>query len=369
MKTGVHKRIISVMLAGFMVLSTVFVAEPQYFSAENASAAKPQMKITWFDVGAGDSIYLRLPDGSSMLIDGGLKSKGPEISAKLKKMNVNTVDYLVSTHPDADHVGGLQSIFRNFRIKNFYYPADAAYDTQTAREVIRLASAEKCRIIHPAQNSTINGGHGCVLRFVQSSRNYSSDNEDSLALFADYGSLEVLFAGDNEKGSQDAIAKHNVDILMLPHHGSRYATTSSFIRRTDPEHVVVSTDGKKYGHPHKDVFTRLDSYDRNIKAYRTDSLGDITVTCNYSSWSINKKGTLVRYCKGGSSSGGGSSSSGSGGNTGQTPVSSYVFTTKTGSRYHITRSCRGLSNASAIYKVTRKTAVSRGLTPCRICAQ
>ena len=361
----IKKKVLSVILTLALCVTAIPVGITATDYADATTYQK--LKITWFDVGAGDSMYMRLPNGKNVLIDGGLSSKGASIVKKLKNQNVSTIHYLLSTHPDADHVGGLQTVFEEMEVKNFYYPDDAEYDSATAERVMELAYDEGCNLINPERGKKIKGGNGCVLKFVQSDANYSADNEDSLAMFIDYGPLEVLVCGDNEKGSQEVIEKHNVDVLQLPHHGSKYATSAAFIKRFDPEFVVVSTDGKRYGHPNKEVFQRLKAYDKNIKVFRTDKKGDITITATAKSWKFNKKGTLVsKYCtSSGSTSGttGGSVSSGT--TSGSTKT--YVFTTQTGSKYHKSKSCRGLSNAKAVYKKKLSTAKGNGLEPCKIC--
>lgn len=261
--------------------------------------AAGNMKVEWFNVGAGDSMFMRLPGGRTVLIDGGTVSKGYTVVSKLKNMNVHTIDYCISSHPDADHVGGLEAVFSELHVKHFYYPHDTKYSTQTAKKVIRLAKAESgCRLYNPKRGSKIKDG-GATLTFVQSSKDYSTDNEDSLALFINYGKLQILTCGDNEDGSEEAITRENVDILQLPHHGSKYATSYNFIKRFDPEEVVVSTDGHKYGHPNKEVFLRCKKYDSKIKVWRTDKKGDIVVNATKSKWNFTKKGdALGKYANG-----------------------------------------------------------------------
>lgn len=366
---SIKKRIASIAMAFMMVVSVIPVGLGQADTAEAASYKK--LQITYFSVGAGDSIHIKLPNGKNVLIDGGLTSQGSRVVAKLKKQKVKTIDYLISTHPDADHVGGLQQVFKSLKVKNFYYPSDVPYSTHTAKNVIRLAKREKCKIYHPKQDKVIAGGNGCKLEFVQANKNCSGSNEDSLAMFLDYGNLEALFCGDNEKGSQEAIEKHNVDIVMLPHHGSKYATTSTFIKRFDPEYVVVSTDGKKYGHPHKEVFNRLKAYSKGIKAYRTDKDGDIVVTATGKSWKINKKGNNIsKYCGAVSSSSGSHHNSHSNSHSSahsSTSAKGYVYITATGKKYHCNKGCRGLARAKKIYKVKKGSSSTKGLSPCSIC--
>lgn len=358
------KKVLSLLLTIALTVTAVPVGIATADYADAASYKK--MKITWFDVGAGDSMYMRLPNGKNVLVDGGLASEGDKIVSKLRNQDVKTIHYLISTHPDADHVGGLQSVFENMDVKRFYYPDDVKYDTQTAKNVMRLARAEGCEMINPNSGDKFFGGNGCTVKFVHSKTDYTADNEDSLALFINYSKLQVLVAGDNEKGSQEAIEKHNVDIMQLPHHGSKYATSTAFTEKFDPEYVVVSTDGHKYGHPNKEVFRRLKQYDKNIKVWRTDKKGDITVLATKKKWNFVKKGVPVgKYCISSTAKPTHKPSGGGGNSTAVTKK--YVYTTATGKKYHKSRNCRGLANANTVYKNTVKKAKSMGLEPCKIC--
>lgn len=339
-----------------LVVLMVMVAGT-FMTWESFGASK--MRVEWFNVGAGDSMFVKFPSGRTVLIDGGTVSRGSSVVAKLKKMHINTITFCISTHPDADHVGGLQTVFREMKVKHFYYPNDTKYSTKTARTVVSLARKEAgCTLHHPKSGEKLKGGDGAYLQFVQRNYDYSTDNEDSLASYISYGKLQILTCGDNEDGSEEALTKHNVDILQLPHHGSKYATSSAFIRRFDPEKVVVSTDGHKYHHPNVEVFKRCRKYDSKIQVWRTDKKGDIVVTATKSKWKFAKAGVAVsKYCKATASTG----------TTGGGATKGYVYITKTGKKYHRIKNCRGLANANAIYKVKLSTAKAKGLTKCAIC--
>lgn len=342
-----------------IVVSLLCVLVVITFMPLSAATAASKMKVEWFNVGAGDSMFVKFPNGTTVLIDGGTVSRGYSVVSKLKKMHVTTITYCISTHPDSDHAGGLEIVFEKLKVRNFYYPGDASYaGTETAARVVRLAKAERgCTLHHPSKDTRIKGGDGATLTFVQSNRNYSTDNEDSLASFINYGKLQILTCGDCEKGAEDAIEKHNCDIVQLPHHGSKYATNMTFIKRFDPEYVVVSTDGHKYGHPNKEVFRICKKYDKNIKVWRTDKKGDIVVTASKSSYKFASSGVAVSKYTGTSTSG----------STASTPSGKYVYITRTGKKYHRVRSCRGLANASKVYKVSPSKAKSMGLTKCKLC--
>lgn len=184
------------------------------------ASTKQDMKIEFINVGAGDAIYIETPSGADILIDAGSSGNGKKVVDALLKQEKNMdLEYVISTHPDADHVGGLQEVFKRMKVKKFYYPKDTSYTTKTAKSVLDLAKKESgCKIYDAKSGTKIKSG-GAVLEFIHSSKNYSGDNEDSVMTYIDYGNLEVLLTGDAENGAENAGKKYNVDILQVPHHG------------------------------------------------------------------------------------------------------------------------------------------------------
>lgn len=252
-------------------------------------ATTQNLKVKFFDVGAGDCIYIETPNGADILIDAGTSTEGASVVDQLLQEEPGmNLEYVISTHPDADHAGGLQEVFQRMWVKAFYYPRDIAYSTYTAQNVISLAKSEPyCKMLDPKRGTSIYSG-GARLEFVQSTTNYDTDNKDSVMTYLDYGTLEVLFTGDAEKGAEAAGKAYNVDVLQVPHHGSRYSSSSIFIKKYDPERVVFLTDGVSYGHPHQDTIKRHKAYDSNILAYRTDKNGNISLYGNGRSWWFDK---------------------------------------------------------------------------------
>ncbi|MGL6187079.1 MAG: ComEC/Rec2 family competence protein [Clostridium chrysemydis] len=263
------------------------------------AAPKQDMKIEFINVGAGDAIYIETPSGTDILIDAGSTGNGKKVVDQLLKQEKNMdLEYVISTHPDADHIGGLQEVFKRMKVKKFYYPKDISYTkTKTAKAVLDLAKKEKgCKIYDAKSGMKIKSG-GAILEFIHSSKNYSSDNEDSVMTYIDYGNLEVLLTGDAEKGAEKAGKKYNVDVVQAPHHGSKYSSSTDFIKKYDPEKVVVSTDGKRYGHPNKEIFKRYAKYDKNIDVYRTDNTGNIVLRANGKKWWFDKNDKPVKALK------------------------------------------------------------------------
>ena len=359
------KRMKKVLLS---LLSLAVIGSTNLHSLEAATYQK--MEITMFDVGAGDSFYIEMPNGDDILIDGGLYSNGTKIVEMLNKREKNmTLEAVISTHPDADHTQGISKVFKKMKVKKFYYPSDVSYSkTETAKEVMKLAKKESgCKLVKAKPGTKIKGGNGAYLEFFQNDIDYETTNEDSLMCYIKYNKLDVLLCGDAEHGSEyQNLKKINMDIVQAPHHGSKNSSSTSFIKKFDPEHVLISSDGgKKYGHPHEATLKRYKNYDSKIKVYRTDRLGNITVKSNGKTWSWSDKGETIKLSSTSSSS---NSSTGSGTSSNVTNnTSTTVYTTKTGKKYHSTKKCSGLSNASAIYESKLNDAKNKGLTPCSKC--
>lgn len=348
------KKLLSLGLAAIISAGTYINSYP---------ATKQNMHIEFIDVGAGDAIYIETPSGDDILIDSGTASNGTKVVNYLKSQEKNMdLEYVISTHPDADHVGGLKYVFQNMKVKKFYYPKDASYSTQTAKEVINLAKKESgCKIYDAKSGVKIKSG-GATLEFVHSSKNYSTDNEDSVMTYIDYGNLEVLLTGDAENGAEAAGKKYNVDILQVPHHGSSGSSSSSFIKKYDPEKIIISTDGKKYGHPSSAALNRYKNYDKNIDVYRTDRNGNISIYANKSKWwfKTNKNSSQkITATKPGSTS----SSSTSSGSSSSSTSSKYVYVSSTNKYHKTSKSC----NMKSSKKMTLSAAKKSGAVACKKC--
>ena len=127
------KKLLSLGLAVLMTAGTYVNSYP---------AKKQDMTIEFINVGAGDAIYIETPSGDDILIDGGTAGNGKKIVNYLKSQEKSmNLEYVISTHPDADHVGGLKYIFQNMKVKKFYYPKDVAYSTKTAKKKAAFRSS------------------------------------------------------------------------------------------------------------------------------------------------------------------------------------------------------------------------------------
>jgi Predicted hydrolase (metallo-beta-lactamase superfamily) len=322
----------------------------------DASAKAQKLEITWLNVGQGDCAYLELPNGNDILIDGGRAKYGNSIVSQLNNKEKNmTLEAVINTHPDADHSGGLQVVFSQMKVKAFYYPGDTVYDTITAKDLMSQAKSESgCKVIDAsAPGKKINGGKGYI-KFIQGSNDYSGDNEDSLMVYIHYNKFSAGIFGDVQNEAQCAGVEHNLNVVEAPHHGSKYSSSAEFIKRYDPENVVISVGKNSYGHPNPETLSRYKSYDSKMKFYRTDTCGNITLKTNGKTWKFSCSPVPV--------------SNSNSGNSSNVSKKKTVYITATGKKYHYKKNCRGLSRAKNIYKTTLGAALGQGLSPCSICA-
>lgn len=283
------RRVISVVLTFAIAVSNVFIV----------NASTQQLEVHYIDVGQGEAIYIELPDGTDILIDAGKTSSGSTVVNYLKNQDSNIeIDFLIASHPDADHVGGMQSVFKDLKVKNFYYPMDAPSTTKTWTNVLNLAKGEGCNIMNATSNTVLNIG-GAIIKFIQPNKDYRTDNEDSIVTYLDYKEAEFLFTGDIEENVENDMVMGgelpDVDFVSIPHHGSNKSSTLNFLKAINPEHAIISVGKNSYGHPTSEVLSRLNSIGANV--YRTDLLGNIVIKTNGQTATINGQTVAINGIK------------------------------------------------------------------------
>ena len=254
-----------------------------------SNASTQQLEVHHINVGQGESIYIELPDGTDVLIDAGKSNYGSTVVNYLKNQESNMdIEYLIATHPDSDHIGGMQQVFKDLKVKNFIYPKDAPHTTQTWNNVLSLANSEGCTIKDATPNTTMSLG-GATMKFINSSTDFSDNNNDSVVTYLDYKNAEFLFTGDVESEAEEEMVNKNlvpnVDFMSIPHHGSSGSSTTSFVTKSDPEYAIVSVGENSYGHPTSNALNKYTNI--GAKVYRTDKLGNIVIKTDGNNATIN----------------------------------------------------------------------------------
>lgn len=299
-----------------------------------------------------------MPDGTDILIDAGKSNYGNTVVNYLNSQEKGMdLDYLISTHPDADHVGGMQEVFKQLNVKNFYYPADAPHNTQTWKNVLSLANTEGCKILDSKPGTVISGG-GATLKFIHPTKDYSDNNEDSVVGLLDYNNTEVLLTGDAEAITEQDMVSQNlvpdVDVLKVGHHGSNTSTTQEFLNKAKPEHAVISVGENSYGHPTQNILNRL--FGMGSKVWRTDKNGHVIMTSNGNN--IDMKAVA-----------GGPQTQPETPDNGEDnqPVEKIVYAnggSSTSNKYHKSATAHGMKGA---IELTEREAKKKGYVACKTC--
>lgn len=268
------------------------------FVSENTSADVPvleegTMAVHFLDVGQGDSEFIELPNGETMLIDAGETDMGKTVAEDIKSFGCSAITYVVATHPHSDHIGGMSEVFYTFDIENVYLP-DAVSSSGVYEGFLSAIEAEGCNVFKAEAGVTVIDNDGITVQFVAPvSSTYDDLNNYSAVLKIDYGEKSFLFMGDAEQLSEKEItADIRADVIKVGHHGSKTSSSQEFVNRVLPLYAVFEV-GKdnSYGHPHQEVIERWQNIGAEI--LRTDKDGTITIISDGKELSVKtEKGSI-----------------------------------------------------------------------------
>ena len=243
------------------------------------TAANPdKMEVHFIDVGQGDATLITC-GGHAMLIDAGDDTKGTAIQNYLQKRNIKTLDYLVLTHPDADHIGGAPVIITKFDIDKVFV-SNYEKDTKTYQKLIQALDDKRLSYTTPEVGSQYSLGTATVT-ILGPNEEYDNPNDASVACLVQNGNNRFLFTGDAGEDAEKDILNNGLnisaDVYKVGHHGSRYSTSKAFFDAVKPSYAVIScSEDNSYGHPHAETLNTLRT--NGVKVYRTDEAGTIVAT-------------------------------------------------------------------------------------------
>ncbi len=231
--------------------------------------------VHYINVGQGDAALV-VCDDKTMLIDGGKPRASDIIYTYLKKLNIDYLDYIVASHADDDHIGGLSAPLAKMKVGNVLAPKTES-DIRSYKSLKSKIDEQGLRIVHPKPGETIEFGVSKIEFYGPITESEDDRNNGSVVMKIIYGDTSFLFTGDAERKEEQEILKAGYDIsatvLKVGHHGSKNSTTYPFLREVMPRYAIISVGDNSYGHPTDDTLSRL--RDADVKVYRTDVNGDI----------------------------------------------------------------------------------------------
>lgn len=252
------------------------------------------MEAHFIDVGQGDSALIFTPNGKTILIDGGKQSADEKVVSYLKQAGVSSIDLMVATHPDSDHIGGLIAVLEQFEVKKVL-DSGKSHTSQTYLEYLTIIDSKDIPFEVAKEGNLIDLDSDIQIKVLNSGSEIKDNNESSVVLKITYGQIDFLFTGDAEnKQEAEMVSKHGVDaeILKVGHHGSNTSSSQEFINAVKPKVAILSYgEGNSYGHPYSDVVNRLKATGAEI--YSTAVSGNIVVTTDGSIYSVDGQEMVV----------------------------------------------------------------------------
>jgi len=247
------------------------------------------MRITFFDVGEGDSILIKTPNNKYILIDGGgtfykeKSSPGIRVLNSLKRLGINKIDLLTFTHEDSDHTEGLFHIIKREEVEYIAYPDVELINY--GKDLINILEKQNVKKIDLKRGDSfeIDGLEFVILNPISGGKDYlrANDNNNSLCILLKYKNFSVLLTGDIEVEAINEIYKlypdliNDLTLLKVPHHGSKNSYDMNFFNLIGPKYSIISVGSNVFGHPSDDILDLLSSI--NSKILRTDEDGAIEI--------------------------------------------------------------------------------------------
>lgn len=277
----------------YLILFILFVAALVLWSFLFHQAPADTLEVHFFDVGQGDSIFIETPTGQQVLIDGGPDKTVLERLNQVMPFYDRTIDLVILTHPDADHITGLVSVLDYYQISHIL-TSGFAKETNVYREWRKLIEEKNIPVTLAQSGQKIIFSEEIFMDILWPAKDavFKSANNYSIVGRLVYGQTEFLLSGDIEKEVEQQLVKHlmshtlGADILKVPHHGSKSSSSQNFLEAVNPQVAIISVGREnRYGHPQSAVLDRLKDY----LIYRTDQDGSIQVFTNGRFFNIIKE--------------------------------------------------------------------------------
>lgn len=271
------KKLFSIFLSMILITGCSTTSTPDKEVSNNIKS-----QVTYIDVGQGDSTLIQ-NNNQTVLVDAGHGDGYENASLNyLKEHYINTLDALILTHCDADHINDAKNIIYQLNVKKIYMSSRTS-SSYTYMKLLNAIKEKKKNITVPKVGDTFQVGAGSI-EFIGVGEGAQNNNDSSLCMRYDDGYHRFVFTGDAAESMEKKLNKVQCDVFQAGHRGSAYSNSDNLLSRMKASYVVVSC-GKDnmYGHPHKEALQRFSRYDMVV--YRTDELG--TIRC------VSKKNKLI----------------------------------------------------------------------------
>lgn len=337
-------------------------------SNEPADADKPtipsgQLKVHFINVGQGDSILIELHNGQTMLIDAG---PDDSVVSYLNQQGIKKINYLIATHPHADHVGGMAAVIKSFDIEKVYMPR-VSHTSKTYENVLLAVKSKGLKITSAKAGRTILNQDGLKVNFIAPcGSSYDNLNNYSAVVKIQHGNTSFLLTGDAESLSEQQMLSSGTnlksDVLKVGHHGSSSSTTPSFLKAVSPKYAVISCGaGNQYGHPYQDTLSKLNN--AGVKTYRTDTNGTVIFVSDGKTLTIQTLGSSVQPRAPNTSSVPDNKAT----QSVATQTSGNCIGNKNTKKFH-KPTCSSLpAERNRVYFDSRDKAIGEGYVPCKRC--
>lgn len=262
------------------------------------------------DVGQGDAIYVRFPDGKDMVIDGGPNDAIIGCLGKYMPFWDRHIDVVAMTHPQKDHMQGLIAVLKRYKVA-YFLRSDVRNSSQGFIDLLDVIRDKRVAVRYITRGEQIRIGKVVISLLWPSDQQVSKGanvqdvyskggsqvlgqttgdlNDYSLVFWLRFGAFDALFTGDADTHVEDnyvgtTLADRTVELLKVPHHGSRTGMNDAFVQWLRPRVAVISVGKNMYGHPSREAISLLQSVGSQI--HRTDNEGDIEVVSDGNTWKI-----------------------------------------------------------------------------------
>lgn len=272
----------TVLLAVLLIFSITppgkaFWWELSALSGFRGTAEPAPLELHVIDVGKADALLLRC-EGETALLDAGTSASGDRVVDYLYRMGVDQLDYVIASHPDSDHIGGMAQVLEELPVGQLIvYPwPEEMCQTLEFTALKETSGTRELPMQEVEVGDTLSLG-GATLEVLGPLKEYEESNNCSLVLRLEYQDFSALFCGDMESQAELDLVKSgldlDVDLLKVAHHGSAGSSSQRFLEAVSPEYAVISVGPDNSNLPREETLRRLESVGASI--YRTDTDGDL----------------------------------------------------------------------------------------------